>query len=100
MINTGCICQHDVNVRRGSTWLKATALKGLSGFAQSKYGPVFDILIPTYAAIAASFSVPQRSAVTADLGEYAINRTINGVNQLFLVYFVLGADGVWRLDSM
>jgi hypothetical protein len=37
---------------------KATALKGLSGFAQSKYGPVFDVLMPNYAAIAASFSVP------------------------------------------
>ena len=25
---------------------------------------------------------------------------INGINELFLVYFVLGADGVWRLESM
>jgi len=56
--------------------------------------------MPNYASIAASFSVPQCSALTADLGEYAINRTINGINQLFLVYFVLGADGVWRLESM
>jgi len=50
--------------------------------------------------IIASYSPLQRVSVQADIGEYAINRTINGQNRLFLVYFLKDADGVWRLDAM
>ena len=39
------------------------------------------------------------------MGEYAINPVIDGVNRVFLIYFVQDVDGVWRIgvwriDSM
>ena len=56
--------------------------------------------MPNYTAIAGSFSPLKRLAISADIGEYAINRTIDGVNRIFFIYFLLEADGVWRIDSM
>lgn len=37
---------------------------------------------------------------TSGFGEYAVNRTIDGVNHVYLIYFLPDADGIWRLDSM
>jgi hypothetical protein len=79
---------------------KVTAMKSLSGPAQEKFGPVFDLLMPNYAQIVASFSPLQRGSLSADIGEYVINRTINGVDHAFFIYFLRGPDGRWRLDSM
>ena len=79
---------------------KATALSNLSAPAQAKYGPVFDALMPTYAQVIASWSSPIKSNITSEIGEYGVTSTENGVNQLFLIYFLKGADGVWRLDAM
>ena len=39
-------------------------------------------------------------SVAGGVGEYAINRVIDGVNRIFLVYFLQGTDGVWRIDAM
>ena len=50
--------------------------------------------------IVGTFSAPQRVTVADGIGEYAVNRTINGENRLFLVYFGRNGDGVWRLGSM
>lgn len=79
---------------------KTSALSLLSASAQTIYGPVFDALIPSYASIAASFSPLQRSVVTDVVAEYAINRTISGVNQIFFIYFIKDPDGIWRLEAM
>lgn len=79
---------------------KNAAMTSLNKAAQAKYGPVFDALMPTYSSIVTSFSPLQRGTLAADYAEYAINRTIDGIDRLFLIYFVKGADGVWQLDSM
>jgi hypothetical protein len=79
---------------------KSSALAVLSGPAQTIYSPIFDALMPSYASIATSFSPLQRNLVAGGLAEYAINRTINGVNEIFFVYFLKGPDGIWRLDSL
>jgi len=42
----------------------------------------------------------QWSLLRVRLAEYAVNRTISGVNQIFLIYFIKGSDGIWRLESM
>jgi len=34
------------------------------------------------------------------MAEYAVNRTISGVNQISFIYFTNGPDGIWRLESM
>jgi enamine deaminase RidA (YjgF/YER057c/UK114 family) len=79
---------------------KAAALSFLTFGAQAKYGPVFDALLPHMAGIIASYSPLQRVSVSENVGEYAIIRTLDGANHLFLVYFVKSAEGVWKLDAM
>jgi hypothetical protein len=79
---------------------KAAALSFLTFGAQAKYGPVFDALLPHMAEIIASYSSLQHVSVSAEVGEYAIIRTMDGKNHLFLIYFLKDADGVWKLDAM
>jgi hypothetical protein len=79
---------------------KTAAMSYLSPAAQEKYGPVFDLLGPNMAESIASLSFPSGLDIQNQIAEYGINRTIDGVNRIFLVYFLRGADGVWRLDSM
>lgn len=78
----------------------AQALQYFNAQGQTKYRPVLEALSLQMPSIVASFSVPQTVSLTGGVGEYGINRTIDGVNQLFLIYFVQDSDGVWRLDSM
>jgi len=56
--------------------------------------------VSSMADIVGSFSALQRVPVPANIGEYAVNRTINGQNMVFLIYFLKGSDGVWRIDAM
>ena len=76
------------------------ALQYLTRQGKEKYGPVFDVLRPNMTQIVGQFSVLQPVTVGDTVGSYAVNRTVNGVNRLFFVYFLRDADGVWRLDSM
>ena len=50
--------------------------------------------------IVASFSPLQRVSLSPAIGEYAVNRTIDGRDRIFLIYFLKDADGVWRIDAM
>ncbi|MBZ0092494.1 MAG: hypothetical protein K8F27_09770 [Sulfuricellaceae bacterium] len=79
---------------------KTKALQYLNSQAQDKYGPVFDALLPIMPQIVSSYSPPQSVSISSEIGEYAINRTIDGQNRIFLMYFMRDVDGVWRLDSM
>lgn len=79
---------------------KAAALAYLSGSAQVKYGPVFDALAPDFAQIMLTWSPPLKANLSSSIGEYGVVTTNAGVRQLFLIYFVKGTDGVWRLDGM
>jgi hypothetical protein len=79
---------------------KPAAMRYLDTSAQQKYGPVFDALLPNMPQIVGTFSAPQSVTLSDGLGEYAVNRTINGENRLFLIYFSRNGDGVWRLGSM
>jgi hypothetical protein len=78
----------------------AGALTCLNPRAQEKYARVFNDLIPDLPAIVGSYSVPQRVSSGANYLEYAINRTIDGESQIFFVYLLRDADGVWRMDSL
>ena len=62
--------------------------------SQIKYGPVFDVLLPDFAGIIASYSAPQRVSVSSGIGEYAVNRVIDGADQIFFIYFLRDTDGV------
>src|SRR6266571_851632 len=78
----------------------AQALQYFNAQAQAKYGPVLSALQPSLPQTVASFTAPQLANVSNELGEYVIGRTINGVKQIFFIYFLRDIDGVWRLDSM
>jgi hypothetical protein len=56
--------------------------------------------MPDMASIVASFSTRRLGTLSSELGEYAITRNLDGVTNVFFVYFVKDANGVWRLDSM
>lgn len=79
---------------------KTGALSYLSVNAQEKYGPVFDALQASYQSIISTWSAPVRGNISNTFGEYAVTTTNDGATQLFLIYFLQGADGVWRLDAM
>jgi hypothetical protein len=65
-----------------------------------KYDPVFDALMPHMAEIITSYSPLQRMSVFAEMGEYAVLRTIDEKNHLFLIYFVKDTTGVWKVEAL
>ncbi|MGH9719773.1 MAG: hypothetical protein ACRD8O_06140, partial [Bryobacteraceae bacterium] len=79
---------------------KAEAMQYLNVQAKEKYGPVFDALLPNMIQILGSFSNLQSVAIDGTVGEYAVNRIIDGANRIFFIYFLRDVDGVWRVDSM
>ncbi len=79
---------------------KAAALSFLTHRAREKYDRVFTPLLPDMAAVVATFTSFRGVSVAERYAEYALNRTLNGENRLFLLYFVKDGDGVWRLEAM
>jgi len=80
---------------------KARALTYLTLEVQTKYGPVFDVLLPDMAETTASYS-PLRGVMTSEhnMAKYGLHRTIRGETWLFLIYYLKDDDGVWQLDGM
>ena len=79
---------------------KAVAMNSITATSRVTYGPIYDALAPEMPAIVGSFSSLQSSMLSSTVGEYAVNRTIDGVNRIFFIYFLRDVDGVWRIDSM
>jgi hypothetical protein len=79
---------------------KATALTFLTARAREVFDPVFEALLPHMTEVVASFTAFQGVKIREGYAEYALNRTLNGENHLFLIYFLKDADGVWRLEAM
>jgi hypothetical protein len=79
---------------------KELALRYISEPARGRYGDAFDLLIPDYEQIVASFSPMERVALTGTMAEYAVTRLRGNERHLYLIYFIRGPDGIWRLDSM
>ena len=79
---------------------KTKAMSYLNDAAKVKYGPVFDVLMPRMAEIVASYTSVQKLDISNGIAEYTVNRTLDGVEYLFFIYFLEDGDGVWRIDSM
>lgn len=79
---------------------KQAAMTYLTDDAQLQYGPVFDTLMPEFPTILPTWSPPIVSKISSDTAEYAIVTDDGTKRQLFYVYYKLGDDGTWRLDSM
>lgn len=78
----------------------SAAIKHLNESAKRKYEPVFETLKPRMAEIINSYSPLRRVSVSEAIGEYAVVRSFNGQNRLYLIYFFRGPDGLWRVDEM
>jgi hypothetical protein len=78
----------------------STALIFLDSAAREKYGPVWQVLLPHVTEIITSYSPIRGLSIGERVGEYGLNRTINGEKRLFLIYFLKNEDGVWRLNAM
>jgi hypothetical protein len=76
------------------------AMAHLTSAARERYQPVFDALLPYSAERRTNISPLFRSSVSADIGEYAVERDVNGETKVFLIYFLRSDDGVWRIDAM
>jgi len=79
---------------------KTTAIQYITAEGVRNYGGVFDSLMPNMAAIYGELSVIERISAGNEIADYAILRVDNGVIQTFVINFVKGSDGVWRIDSM
>jgi hypothetical protein len=79
---------------------KARAMQYMGPLAKERYSGPFDTLASVLPQIVVSFSELQSVTLSSELGEYAINRLINGENRIFFIYFGQDGDGVWRLQSM
>lgn len=76
------------------------ALSYLTDGAREQYGEIFSILLERMPEIVGSYSSLRQSYVADGYVEYGVNRTVNGVNRLFLVSFIRNGYGQWQLDSM
>ena len=77
-----------------------SATRYLDDSAVSIYQPVFATLNGSFSDIIASFGSFSATTIADSFAEYAVTRTSNGSKQVFLIYFVRGNDGIWRVDSM
>jgi len=64
---------------------KDTALSYLNTGAKAKYDPVFEVLLPNMPEIVASYSPLMQVSLSDNIGEFAVNRTIDGELKIFLL---------------
>ena len=76
------------------------ALSRVTGGVHGKYAAVFNTLGPSLPSIADGLGTIQGGQITADFAEYLVVRDTPNGPQGFLIYFLRGEDGVWRIDGM
>ena len=76
------------------------ALTAISGSMQSKYRTVFTTLKPSLATLVDQLGTIQAGSLGEDFAEYVLVRTENGKSVAYLIHFIRGEDGVWRIDGM
>jgi hypothetical protein len=76
------------------------AMIQLSITARARYGPVLTRIAPGLRAAVATWTLPQSGALGAEIAEYWVQRTVEGVKRAYLIYLLRNPDGIWQLDSM
>ena len=76
------------------------ALSYLTPEAQTRFEDVFQALVPHLPEIMQSYTFWQPVFVYPLLVGYALNRTIDGEDRIFLIYFARDDEGIWKLVSM
>lgn len=86
------------------SWLRQgnidAALAFVTGGVHEKYKVVFYALKPTLATIVDQLGGIQDGSISGGMAEYVIVRNTAFGPQAFLIYFILGEDGVWRIDGL
>jgi hypothetical protein len=79
---------------------RAAALTYFTPAAAQRYALTLEQLGEALPAIAAGLSqiVPVR--IDGPVAEYSIVRSIDGIDEAFLIYFLRGHDGIWRISSL
>jgi len=76
------------------------ALTAFTGSANQKYRAAFTALAPSLPSVVDQLGAIQDGAISSEFAEYSIVRNLPDGQQAFLIYFIRGADGVWRIDGM
>jgi len=76
------------------------ALNALSGEINNKYRNVFNALQPNLSTIVNQLGTLQTGTIGTNLAEYAVVRNESGTDRAYLIYFIRGTNGVWRIGGM
>lgn len=76
------------------------ALTAVSSSGYEKYKAVFTTLRPRLPVIVDQLGTIQDGTIGNQLAEYVIARNTSSGPQAFLIYFIRGKDGVWRIDGL
>jgi hypothetical protein len=79
---------------------KAGALNLIIGNSREKYDDIFTTLGADLALFAGQLGSIASTTALNDAAEMIISREVAGVTEVFAIYLILGADGIWRIDSM
>ncbi len=77
-----------------------SALNLVSGGMREKYRAVFTALQPNLATVVDQLGTIQGGGIGEGFAEYVLTRQENGVTKGYLIQFLRGEDGVWRIDGM
>ena len=78
----------------------AGALTAVTATQHDKYQLVFNGLQPNLSTIVSQLGTLQQATLGNEMAEYLLVRNTTNGPQGFLIYFLLGEDGVWRIDGM
>jgi hypothetical protein len=76
------------------------ALTAVAASQHDKYQLVFNGLQPNLSTIVSQLGTLQQATLGNEMAEYLLVRNTTDGPQGFLIYFLLGEDGVWRIDGM
>ncbi len=87
-------------VNRLKAGTNSTALNLFFGHAQSTYDDIFTKLGTDLPAIANQLGTVESINFSKSSAEVVMSRMVSGTKQIFMIYLMRGADGIWRIESM
>jgi streptogramin lyase len=85
------------NLRAGNI---DAALTAVTASVYEKYRGVFTSLQSNLPSVVDQLGTLQNVTIGSDMAEAVLVRNTSNGPQVFLIYFLLGEDGVWRIDGM
>jgi len=79
---------------------RVSALDYLTPGGERVYGGIFDSLMPHMTEVFDELSVIEPVEINSNIASYAVLRMESGVIKTYLINFLRGSDGLWRIDSM